>query len=222
VTTEYLIAIVLIVIAAIICAVGFVVIYWVLSQNTKLIQKQSQIIGDAKRKVQADLHAKASTKFEEAVEENAEDLKKDLQSTGKALNAYVRTEFDGALHNEIKSFKESASEIGKVSGEALANLQESIAKEQAVVLAAFKEEQDAILNDLRGQHQELAEKVNQMVEEEVTRRITRFESEMTRIISTYARQAFTNSIDIDAQLTYILDELEQNKETIVGDLRNVT
>jgi len=134
----------------------------------------------------------------------------------------VRTEFDGALHNEIKSFKESASEIGKVSGEALANLQESIAKEQAVVLAAFKEEQDAILNDLRGQHQELAEKVNQMVEEEVTRRITRFESEMTRIISTYARQAFTNSIDIDAQLTYILDELEQNKETIVGDLRNVT
>ncbi|OJU87991.1 hypothetical protein BGO17_03320 [Candidatus Saccharibacteria bacterium 49-20] len=221
-TTEYLIAIVLIVIAAIICAVGFVVIYWVLSQNTKLIQKQSQIIGDAKRKVQADLHAKASTKFEEAVEENAEDLKKDLQSTGKALNAYVRTEFDGALHNEIKSFKESASEIGKVSGEALANLQESIAKEQAVVLAAFKEEQDAILNDLRGQHQELAEKVNQMVEEEVTRRITRFESEMTRIISTYARQAFTNSIDIDAQLTYILDELEQNKETIVGDLRNVT
>jgi len=87
VTTEYLIAIVLIVIAAIICAVGFVVIYWVLSQNTKLIQKQSQIIGDAKRKVQADLHAKASTKFEEAVEENAEDLKKDLQSTGKALNA---------------------------------------------------------------------------------------------------------------------------------------
>lgn len=220
-TTEYLLAVILIIVAAIICAGGFVAIYWAMTQNNKFIKRQSAIIDEAKHRVQADLHKKATTKFEEAVEKNAEYLKQDIQTTGKALNAYVRTEFDGALHNELVSFKQSASEIGKVSSEALANLQESIAKEQSAVLASFKKEQDAILEDLRAQHQELAEKVNQLVEEEVKRRIARFESEMARIIGAYARQAFANRIDIDVQLAYILEELEQNKQAIVGDLRNV-
>jgi len=222
VTTEYLLAVILFVVAAIVCAGGFIAIYWAMTQNSKLIKKQSEIIDDAKHRVQADLHKKATDKFEQTVEQNAQYLKMDIQTTSKALNAYVNTEFDGALHNELTSFKESASEIGKVSSEALANLQESIAKEQSAVLATFKKEQDAILDDLRAQHQELADKVNQLVDEEVKRRIERFETEMSRIVSAYARQAFANRIDIDVQLAYILEELEQNKQAIVGDLRNVT
>jgi len=222
VTTEYLLAVILIVVAAIVCAGGFIAIYWAMTQNSKLIKKQSEIIDDAKHRVQADLHKKATDKFEQTVEQNAQYLKKDIQTTSKALNAYVKTEFDGVLHNELTSFKESASEIGKVSSEALANLQESIAKEQSAVLATFKKEQDAILDDLRAKHQELADKVNQLVDEEVKRRIERFETEMSRIVSAYARQAFANRIDIDVQLAYILEELEQNKQAIVGDLRNVT
>jgi predicted PurR-regulated permease PerM len=220
VTTEYLLAVILIVVAAAICAGGFVAVYWAMTQNSKLIKKQSAIMSDAKRKVQSDLHRKATDKFEKAVEENAEFLKKDIQTTSKELNTYVRTEFDGALSSELKSFRESASEIGKVSSQALADLQSSIAKEQSAVLASFKKEQDLILDDLRGQHQALAEKVNQMVEEETQRRITRFEGEMSRIVGNYARQAFANRIDIDVQLAYILEELEQNKQAIVGDLRN--
>ena len=220
-TTEYLLAVILIIVAAAVCAGGFVAIYWAMSQNTKLMKKQSTIINDAKHKVQADLHRKATDKFEKAVEENAEFIKKDIRSTGKALNAYVRTEFDGALSGELQSFRQSASEIGKVSSQALTDLQESIAKEQSNVLASFKKEQDLILDDLRSQHQALAEKVNQMVEEETKRRIERFESEMSRIVGTYARHAFANRIDIDVQLAYILEELEENKQAIVGDLRNV-
>lgn len=221
-TTEYLLAVILIVVAAVVCAGGFVAIYWAMTQNTKLIAKQSTIINDAKHKVQADLHRKATDKFEKVVEENAEFLKKDIVSTGKALNAYVRTEFDGALSGELQSFRQSASEIGKVSSQALSELQTSIAKEQSNVLASFKKEQELILDDLRSQHQALAEKVNQMVEEETKRRIERFEGEMSRIVGTYARHAFANRIDIDTQLAYILEELEENKQAIVGDLRNVT
>lgn len=220
--TEYLVGVVLIVVAAAVCAGGFVAIYWAMMQNTKLIKKQSDIMSRAKQAVQSNLHREASDTFEKAVEENAQFLKKDIQTTGKQLNAYVRTEVNGALSNELHSFKRSAAEIGKVSSQALSDLQTSIAKEQATVLATFKQEQQAILDDLRGQHQALADKVNQMVEEETSRRIERFEGEMARIISTYARQAFANRIDIDVQLAYILDELEQNKQAIVGDLRNVT
>ena len=60
-----------------------------------------------------------------------------------------------------------------------------------------------------------------MVEQETKRRIERFESEMSRIVGSYARQAFADRIDIDVQLAYILEELEQNKQAIIEDLRNV-
>jgi hypothetical protein len=44
---------------------------------------------------------------------------------------------------------------------------------------------------------------------------------MSRIVGSYARQAFADRIDIDVQLAYILEELEQNKQAIIEDLRNV-
>jgi hypothetical protein len=44
---------------------------------------------------------------------------------------------------------------------------------------------------------------------------------MARIVSSYVNQALASRIDIDAQLAYVLDELEQNKQALVEDMKNV-
>ena len=219
--TEDLLAVALVIVAGATTLFGFFSTRKAINEHTKLLKSQAELINEAKRKVQSDMHRKASERFEKAVEENAEYLKKDIRHTGEVMNAYVRTEFDGALHNELATFRKSAEEIGKVSGDALHQLQGSIAQEQAEVLATFKQEQATILEDLKKQHHDLASKVDEMVSAEAQRRITQFESEMARIVSSYVNQALASRIDIDAQLAYVLDELEQNKQALVEDMKNV-
>ena len=219
--TEYILAIILVVIATITTLVGYISTRRAINQHTKLLKSQAEVISHAKRRVQADMHRKASDKFEKAVEENSDYIKEDLRHTGEQLSAYVRTQMDGALHNELVAFRESSEKIGKVSSEALQQLQQAIATEQATILSACRSEHEDILASLKTQHQELADKINELVLQEKERRIQQFDGEMTRIVSAYVTQALTNQIDVDAQLGYILGELEQNKAAIVEDVRYV-
>lgn len=220
-TTENIIAFVLIAIAAIVVAGGFVAIYWAISQNTKIIKKQASVVNDARKKVSADLHRKASKSFEKALEEDSEAIRQDIRLTGESMTHFVRNELESALEHELKAFKDSAKAIGQVSGDALRNLQEVISAEQRSVVESLKEQQATVLSDLQVQHQELTTKIDSIVTRETERRIAVFESDMERIVSTYAKQAFVDAIDIDSQLEYIIAQLNDNKQAIIEDLRGV-
>lgn len=217
---EYLLAVVLVVGAVLITAAGYFAVRKLIVDHTELLQNQAQLLAEAKEEIKAELHQKASADFEKIVEQNAEFIKKDLRQTGESMNAYVRTQFDSALRHELRTFKDSSEDIGKVSKTELSKLQRAIADEQAAVVTSFKEEQKAILEDLKKQHGGLVEKIDTLVQEEASRRIEQLEGEMARIVTAYVHQALADRMDVDAQMPYILDELEKNKQAIIEDIRH--
>lgn len=217
---EYLLAVVLVVGAVLITAAGYFAVRKLIVDHTELLQNQAQLLAEAKEEIKAELHQKASADFEKIVEQNAEFIKKDLRQTGESMNAYVRTQFDSALRHELRTFKDSSEDIGKVSKTELSKLQRAIADEQAAVVTSFKEEQKAILEDLKKQHGGLVEKIDTLVQEEASRRIEQLEGEMARIVTAYVHQALADRMDVDAQVPYILDELEKNKQAIIEDIRH--
>lgn len=217
---EYLLAVVLVVGAVLITAAGYFAVRKLIVEHTELLQHQADLLAQAKQEIKAELHQKASAEFEKAIEQNVTFIKKDLRQTSEAMNAYVRSQFDAALRHELRTFKDSSEQIGVVSKDALTKLQQSIAYEQASVLGAFKKEQKALLDDLKEQHALLAGKVDTIVHEEADRRIAQFEAEMTRIVSAYVEEALADSMDIDAQMAYILTALEENKQAIAEDIRH--
>lgn len=217
---EYLLAVVLVVGAVLITAAGYFAVRKLIVEHTELLQHQADLLAQAKQEIKAELHQKASAEFEKAIEQNVTFIKKDLRQTSEAMNAYVRSQFDSALRHELRTFKDSSEQIGAVSKDALIKLQQSIADEQASVLGAFKKEQKALLDDLKEQHALLAGKVDTIVHEEADRRIAQFEAEMTRIVSAYVEEALADSMDIDAQMAYILTALEENKQAIAEDIRH--
>ena len=218
---EYLLAIVLVIGAVLITSAGYFAVRKLIIDHTELLQNQAQVLAEAKQEVRAELHQKASEHFEKTVEQNVEYIKKDLRQTSEALNGYIRAQFDSALHHEIRTFKDSSEDIGKVSRGALSKLHDDIAAEQSAVINSFKEEQKAILDDLKKQHAVLAESIEHLVAKEADRRIEQFQAEMARIVTAYVHEALADTLDVEAQMPYILDSLEENKPAIIEDIRRV-
>jgi len=207
-TIEYIFAVALFACAIILVLASSFATRKALKEHTNQLKSQTELINSAKRRVQADMHSKASDQFEKSIEENAGFIKKDLKKTGDQMSAYVRTEFDGALTNQLKHYEASAEDIAKVSQAALTNLQTAIASEQT-----------RLTEVLQLQHAQLATQLEELVAAEKARRIAHFEGDMASIVESYIKQTLVDQIDIDSQLEYIVNELERNKAAIAEDLR---
>lgn len=218
--TEYLLALGLVVVAVITTAISAVSTQRALRSHTKLLKTQAQVINAAKRRIQAEIHKEASEDFERLVADVTARIKEDLRHTGESLSAYVRTEMQGALRNELEAFEQSSKEIGKVSSDALQHLQDAVNQEQAKVIDALSREQQAVLDDLRTQHQQLTGSIEKVVQEEIGRRLQRFESELTQITSAYINDALGSQLAMEDQMAYVLAEMDRQKAQIVEDVRN--
>ena len=138
--------------------------------------------------------------FEKIIGENAMFLQQDLRLTTSQLNEYMKTEIRKVLEDEFKKYEES---IGSAKELAI----ESIQKTQEVI----------------EQQRDLLEKqMNQQAFEEKQRIIGKFEKDMADIINHYLLLAIGNEIDLTAQLDYIFQYLEQNKDAILEDVRSGT
>jgi hypothetical protein len=136
--------------------------------------------------------------FEKIISENAMFLQQDLQITTSQINEYMKTE------------------ITKVLTEEFGKYQESINSAKELALQSIQKTQEAI-----EQQRELLEK--QMGEEtakEKDRILGKFENNMADIINHYLLAAIGNEIDLSAQMDYIFQNLEENKEAIVADIKS--
>jgi hypothetical protein len=136
--------------------------------------------------------------FEKIIGENAMFLQQDLRLTTSQLNEYMKAEIKRELEEEFKKYEESISSAKELAVNA-------IQKTQAVI-----EEQRAMLEKQMGQQ----------AYDEKQRIIGKFEKDMADIVNHYLLAAIGNQIDLTVQLDYIFQYLEQNKDSIIEDIRS--
>lgn len=138
--------------------------------------------------------------FEKIIGENAMFLQQDLRLTTSQLNDYMKEEIKRVLQEEFAKYEESISNAKDLALESIQKTQEVI-EQQRVVLERQMNEQAAL---------------------EKSRMVEHFEKNMADIVNHYILAAIGNEIDLTAQLDYIFQYLEENKQAIVEDIRSGT
>ena len=136
--------------------------------------------------------------FEKIIGENAMFLQQDLRLTTSQLNDYMKQEITRTLKEEFSKYEESINDAKQLAID-------SIEKTQATI-----EQQRQLMT------QQLAEQLGA----EKTRTIARFESHMADVVNHYIMTAIGNQIDLSDQLEYILNDLQENKDAIIEDIKN--
>lgn len=136
--------------------------------------------------------------FEKIIGENAMFLQQDLRLTTSQLNEYMKSEITRKLKEEFSKYEQSIMDAKQLAVD-------SIEKTNAAV-----DEQRKILG----------EELQRQVAEEKAHLISRFETDMARIVNHYVLEAIGDQIDLSDQLGYIISELEANKKEILKDISN--
>lgn len=135
--------------------------------------------------------------FEKIIGENAMFLQQDLRLTTSQINEYMKEEITDSLKEAFRKYEESIKDAEKLA-------LDSIEKTQVAV-----EQQREILN------QQLIKEI--AAEKEKT--MNRFNGNMADIVNHYVLASIGSQINLDDQLEYILNELEQNKQSIIEDIK---
>lgn len=136
--------------------------------------------------------------FEKIINENSMFLQQDLRLTTSQLNEYMKTEITSKLQNEFAQYEESISDARELALDAITKTQNTIEKQRQVML----------------------DQMNAEVVAEKARLIKRFEDKMADIVNHYVLAAIGNQIDLNDQLEYIVNQLEENKKDIIEDITN--
>lgn len=136
--------------------------------------------------------------FEKIIGENAMFLQQDLRLTTSQLNEYMKQEITQSLQEEFKKYEQSITDAKQMAIESIQKTQEAI-EEQRVLL------RDQVVKELSAERE---------------RMLTRFEQNLADIVNHYVLLAIGNQIDLNDQLEYILNDLEENKEAIISDIKS--
>ncbi|HEX8182560.1 MAG TPA: hypothetical protein VF575_03070 [Candidatus Saccharimonadales bacterium] len=136
--------------------------------------------------------------FEKIIGENAMFLQQDLRLTTSQLNEYMKSEITRKLKEEFTKYEESIMDAKQLAVD-------SIEKTNTVI---------------EEQRQTLGKELQQQVAAEKEQLMSRFESDMARVVNHYVLAAIGNQIDMSDQLGYIMSELEANKKEIMKDIAN--
>lgn len=163
--------------------------------NEAVEQQVDHIFDDEFRE---ELRNRGRLHFEKIIGENAMFLQQDLRLTTSQLNEYMKSEITRKLKEEFSKYEQSIMDAKQLAVD-------SIEKTNAAV-----DEQRKILG----------EELQRQVAEEKAHLITRFETDMARIVNHYVLEAIGDQIDLSDQLGYIISELEANKKEILKDISN--
>ena len=136
--------------------------------------------------------------FEKIIGENAMFLQQDLRLTTSQLNEYMKQEITRTLKEEFSKYEESINDAKQLAID-------SIEKTQATI---------------EQQRQLMTEQLAEQLSAEKTRVISRFENHMADVVNHYIMTAIGNQIDLTDQLEFILNDLQDNKDAIIEDIKN--
>ncbi len=136
--------------------------------------------------------------FEKIISENAMFLQQDLQITTSQINEYMKTEITKVLTEEFGKYQESISAAKDLALQSIQKTQEAIEQQRSL----------------------LEQQMSEQTEIEKKRIIDKFENNMAEIINHYLLAAIGNEIDLSSQMEYIFQNLEENKEAIIADIKS--
>ena len=145
-----------------------------------------------------ELRNKGRLHFEKIIGENAAFLQQDLRLTTSQINEFMKQEITKTLQEEFAKYEQAIEESKQIA------------------LASIQKSQEGLEEERKALHDKFAAEAT--AQRDVI--IKRFELNMGEIVNHYILDAIGNEIDLSSQLTYILEELQSNKETIVEDIRS--
>lgn len=163
--------------------------------NEKAKEDVEHIFNDEFRE---ELRNRGRLHFEKIIGENAMFLQQDLRLTTSQLNEFMKTEITRVLKEEFAKYEESINDAKQLAIESIEKTRSTIEQQRELLTA------------------QLSEQLNS----EKQRTLQRFEDHMAEIINHYVVQAIGNQIDLTAQLEYIMNDIEQNKQAIIEDIKN--
>ncbi len=134
--------------------------------------------------------------FEKIIGENAMFLQQDLRLTTSQLNEYMKSEITQKLQEEFAKYEESITDAKQLAIESITKTQETIEEQRKL----------------------MGQQLTQEISEEKARMLKRFEENMADIVNHYVLAAIGNQIDLNDQLEYVLNELNENKKDIIEDI----
>lgn len=145
-----------------------------------------------------ELRNKGRLHFEKVIGENAAFLQQDLRLTTSQISEFMKQEITKTLQEEFTRYEQAIEESKQIALESIKNAQASIDEERQAIRQKFETEAEA-------QREQV---------------IKRFEQNMGEIVNHYILDAIGSEIDLSSQITYILEELQSNKQAIIEDVRS--
>lgn len=142
------------------------------------------------------------------------------------VNRLVHEKLQVATEEAVTQFKTSLTETMPKLVTDVRQLHETEVKKQFANYSQQFEElnQEAIdtfaqvHDDLMKRHAELAEGLNKRVVADYKSRMAAFDERLDDVVSGYVLESLGTQVDLGAQLPYILDKIEENKEQIKKDM----
>lgn len=135
--------------------------------------------------------------FEKIIGENAMFLQQDLRLTTSQLNDYMKDEIKSVLQEEFAKYEESITSAKDLALESIEKTKVAIDQQRLI----------------------LEKQMNEQAATEKQRIIEHFETNMAGIVNHYVLEAIGNEIDLTTQLDYIFQNLEENKQAMIEDIR---
>jgi hypothetical protein len=144
-----------------------------------------------------ELRNRGRLRFEKIIGENAMFLKHDLDMTIAQLNEYLQNEISKNLEAEFADYAKAMNDAQEL---ALTSLQKTA-------------------NEVEQQRLQLSQALKADVAAREEQMLKLYEDNMAQVVEYYVLQVLGDQFDLKAQLPYIIEQMEANKENIIKDMR---
>jgi len=198
----------IIVIIGVLIVVAIVIVVFILTSKKKTTKKdikgtyEDQAKSDVEHifndEFREELRNRGRLYFEKIINENASFLQQDLRLTTSQLNEYIKKEITQRLSEAFVKYEQTIQEANQIALESVTKTNTALASEAEALTAQLQEE----------------------FNNEKARLIKRFEENMAEIVSYYVVSAVGSQVDLNDQLSFIIGDLQANKDEIVKDINN--
>jgi hypothetical protein len=144
-----------------------------------------------------ELRNRGRLRFEKIIGENAMFLKHDLDMTIAQLNEYLQKEISKNLEAEFADYAKAMNDAQEL---ALTSLQKTA-------------------NEVEQQRLQLSQALKADVAAREEQMLKLYEDNMAQVVEYYVLQVLGDQFDLKAQMPYIIEQMEANKENIIKDMR---
>ncbi len=201
-------------------------------KNQQNIAEEHPVSEELRKK----LLATAEKNFQNVLEKSSNQLQKDLVDTTKQLNSVLEKVGAEIVESESRLYKENLNDVVSRTNHAVSEAQENLVKHQAELEKKLAERQSAFeaklvelqtsiegtLTNRQAEIDQLLDKrrkeLEAQLEAEMTAQkqhlVTQLDTKLADVVSSFLTETLQHDVDLGAQETYLLSQLEAHKEEL--------